>query len=81
MTEHLPGTSRSPVVQVIVGVIAAVAFMAVAFEAWYRFVLIPASIRGHRVGFAIQAIRMKVCRCLNLLAISWITPERADRTT
>ena len=57
MTEHLPGTSRSPVVQVIVGVIAAVAFMAVAFEAWYRFVLIPASIRGHRVGFAIQAIR------------------------
>jgi hypothetical protein len=57
MTEHLPGTSRSPVVQVIVGVIAAVAFMAAAFEAWYRFVLIPASIRGHRVGFAIQALK------------------------
>jgi hypothetical protein len=57
MTEHLPGTSRSRVVRVIVGVIAAGAFMAAAFEAWYRFVLIPASMRVHRVVNAIQALK------------------------
>jgi hypothetical protein len=61
MTEHLPGTSRSPVVQVIVGVIAAGALMAAAFEAWYRFVLIPASIRGHRVVNAITALGNELC--------------------
>jgi hypothetical protein len=31
--------------------------MAAAWEAWYRFVLIPASIRGHRVVGAIMALK------------------------
>jgi hypothetical protein len=67
MTEHLPGTSRSPVVQFIVGVIAAGALMAAAFEAWYHFVLIPASIRGHRVVNAITALGNELCTMIEYL--------------